>query len=197
MYKMLKMFKRVVWSKLLGLNSDQSKLFHSYCELFSNSSITGEKRVEEKTRIWQEALEDAHLTHCLNLIDYFVSCNSSDSITNERIFLSEYLIEDLHKLAKDSEREDLLINDKEEFMNIFNFPGIPDSNFRKITKATNCLGGLQIDQGVATIKLEEQYLKSEDEPPDHVSIRKIGAEAIGKASELFTEALIRSLNCRP
>jgi hypothetical protein len=114
MLRIHEMFRRIVWSKLLRLNREQSILFHRYCKLVTQSFgdlDAIEKAIEqgeEIERIWEQALDDQHLADCLELIDYFVGSKSLDTNSNESKYFTEYLQKELEKLIAESEKEDLL-----------------------------------------------------------------------------------------
>jgi hypothetical protein len=102
------MFKKILWSELLQLDSSQLKLFHRYCKLISNSHINSESRTNLMACIWEEAIEDFHLADCLELIDYFVDSDQLNSDFNKRAYISEYLLEEVEKLIIKSGRKDIL-----------------------------------------------------------------------------------------
>jgi hypothetical protein len=116
------MFKEVLWSNILQLNNEQSKLFHEYCKLISDHSIDPEKRTELMSRIWSEAVEDTHLADCLELVDYFMDSEPLESNINKRAHISEYLLEEVENLIIKSgrgkileEQHKLALNDKYDF----------------------------------------------------------------------------------
>jgi hypothetical protein len=119
MVRIYELFRRIVWSKLLQLNSDQSVLFHRYCQLISNRSENLDifKQSEEIKSIWVKAIDDQHLSSCLELIDYFVGSESLDSNSDRSIYLEEYLQEEVEKLIIESGREDLLTQQQEIILN--------------------------------------------------------------------------------
>jgi hypothetical protein len=116
------MFKEVLWSNILQLNNEQSKLFHEYCELISDHSIDPEKRTELMSCIWSKAIDDLHLADCLELVDYFMDLEPLDSNIDKRAYISEYLLEEVESLIMKSgkgkileEQQKLALNDKYSF----------------------------------------------------------------------------------
>jgi hypothetical protein len=106
-------FKTILWSGLLKLNSEQSRLFHRYCQLVFDPSIDPEKQTIEMSRIWENAIQDEHLSDCLELVDYSVGAELSHSESDRQAYLSEYLQEEIEKLIRQSGREDILIKQQQ------------------------------------------------------------------------------------
>lgn len=103
-------------SKLLKLNPEQNKLFRRYCCLIHNQCPENQDPIvitEEITHIWEQAIDDEHLSDCLELADYFLGFDSQDSNSDRSIYFEEHLQEELEAFIRQTNREQLLLHQKQ------------------------------------------------------------------------------------
>jgi hypothetical protein len=108
MVEIKNMFTVILWSNILKLSSEQSKAFFDYCKLVSNPLMDSEKQTVAMGDIWEQAVDDEHLSDCLEIVDHFVGAELLDSEIDRRAYLSEYLQVEVEKLMIESGKEELL-----------------------------------------------------------------------------------------
>jgi hypothetical protein len=201
MIKIYEMFRRVIWSKLLQLNSEQSILFHRYCKLASNRSnnLDAISQVEEMQNIWSRSIEDQHLSDCLELIDYFVGSEDLEVDTDRSVYIEEYLQEVIERLIVESGREHLLINQQQLALAEKDDLYPQEILERLIVESggeslpAKRLHGLALAEKDDLYPQESQEIKSHDQNMETI-INMIGLrikELKNTASELVTEAVIK------
>jgi hypothetical protein len=92
----------------LSLNDKQFSLFKKYCNLVLDQTIDPIEKSDAMDLIWRKAEEDLHLSNCLELVDYFVDSENDTSNIDKRVYLSEYLQEEIEARINETKRGDIL-----------------------------------------------------------------------------------------
>jgi hypothetical protein len=205
------MFRRVIWANLLQLNSQQSILFHNYCKLVSNrrNDLDPISQVEEIQSIWSKAVEDPHLSTCLEMIDYFIGAENFE-IDLERIaYLEEYLQEVVEKSIMEYGGEDLLIEQRklaleEQKLALEEGSSLHQKDLSESHATKSIVGDCSFarTQGLALVDENDPY----QQPHQEITSSEQAIETIidmislkikelkNTASELATETVIKIIN---
>jgi hypothetical protein len=203
MVMIYEMFRRVIWANLLQLKSEQSILFHKYCKLVSNrcNDLDPISQVEEIQSIWSKAVEDPHLSTCLEMIDYFVGSENFEFEKDRIAYLEEYLQEIVEKSIVDSGRGDLLI--EQQKLALAEKSELHQTELIE-SHIIECIGEdflVTRKQGVALADRDNPYQQGREiKSSDRVIEMIIDAMSLkfkefkDTASELATEAAIKIIN---